>query len=391
MTEQRTPDGLQTRRADRSLPPRVRDDRPAGARSCRSPATRRTANSFRVITPDDIVVRDRRCMPARSISPTLPFAERRGSAASDAAAGAADLRPLGPARHRRQQDLGDVTLQAHLGAASPAEHAALYRQAVALIERLQRRGAELRIRAVPALPDRLRRREADVGARVLRQAFRRGVSRRRAEPGRASGAQHGVAGDRQRARGRPASAVSPRLSQPQPDAPRRAASTSSTSRTRAWGRTPTISCRCCATRTWTSPIAIVDELIAYFLALNGRGADGRRRVPPPLRPDGAAAEPQGARHVRLPDRHTPQSRVYPVHPADAALCAHQPREAIRGSRVCASCWRLTSRNCASAGSGFAVRGSRSAASGYRLASTSDTDSGAITCSKLRRMGSQRSS
>ena len=41
------------------------------------------------------------------------------------------------------QDLGDVTLQAHLGAASPSEHAALYRQAVALIELLQRRGAEL--------------------------------------------------------------------------------------------------------------------------------------------------------------------------------------------------------------------------------------------------------
>ena len=41
------------------------------------------------------------------------------------------------------QDLGDVTLQAHLGAASAAEHAALYRQAVALIELLQRRGAEL--------------------------------------------------------------------------------------------------------------------------------------------------------------------------------------------------------------------------------------------------------
>ena len=41
------------------------------------------------------------------------------------------------------QDLGDVTLQAHLGAASPAQHAALYRQAVSLVETLQRRGAEL--------------------------------------------------------------------------------------------------------------------------------------------------------------------------------------------------------------------------------------------------------
>jgi hypothetical protein len=40
-------------------------------------------------------------------------------------------------------DLGDVTLQAHLGAASPAEHAALYRQAVSFIETLQRRGREL--------------------------------------------------------------------------------------------------------------------------------------------------------------------------------------------------------------------------------------------------------
>ena len=41
------------------------------------------------------------------------------------------------------EDLGDVTLQAHLGAATPAEHAALYRQAVALVATLQRRGAEL--------------------------------------------------------------------------------------------------------------------------------------------------------------------------------------------------------------------------------------------------------
>jgi len=41
------------------------------------------------------------------------------------------------------QDLGDVTLQAHLGAATREEHAALYREAVGLIATLQRRGAEL--------------------------------------------------------------------------------------------------------------------------------------------------------------------------------------------------------------------------------------------------------
>jgi aminoglycoside/choline kinase family phosphotransferase len=41
------------------------------------------------------------------------------------------------------EDLGDVTLQAHLGATTPAEHAARYRQAVALVATLQRRGTEL--------------------------------------------------------------------------------------------------------------------------------------------------------------------------------------------------------------------------------------------------------
>ena len=41
------------------------------------------------------------------------------------------------------QDLGDVTLQAHLGAATPDEHAALYREAVSFVARLQQRGAEL--------------------------------------------------------------------------------------------------------------------------------------------------------------------------------------------------------------------------------------------------------
>jgi aminoglycoside/choline kinase family phosphotransferase len=41
------------------------------------------------------------------------------------------------------QDLGDVTLQAHVGAAPSTEHSALYRQAVAFIALMQRRGREL--------------------------------------------------------------------------------------------------------------------------------------------------------------------------------------------------------------------------------------------------------
>jgi N-acetylmuramate 1-kinase len=42
------------------------------------------------------------------------------------------------------EDLGDVTLQAHLGAATASEHAALYRQAVGFIARMQQRGEALR-------------------------------------------------------------------------------------------------------------------------------------------------------------------------------------------------------------------------------------------------------
>jgi aminoglycoside/choline kinase family phosphotransferase len=48
-----------------------------------------------------------------------------------------------------QEDLGDVTLQAHVGAAPTGEHVALYREAVAIVEVLQRRGAELASAAYP--------------------------------------------------------------------------------------------------------------------------------------------------------------------------------------------------------------------------------------------------
>jgi len=47
------------------------------------------------------------------------------------------------------EDLGDVTLQAHLGAATASEHAALYRQAVTFIARMQQRGEALKSDAYP--------------------------------------------------------------------------------------------------------------------------------------------------------------------------------------------------------------------------------------------------
>jgi aminoglycoside/choline kinase family phosphotransferase len=47
------------------------------------------------------------------------------------------------------EDLGDVTLQAHLGATTATEHAALYRQAVGFIALMQQRGEALRSDAYP--------------------------------------------------------------------------------------------------------------------------------------------------------------------------------------------------------------------------------------------------
>jgi aminoglycoside/choline kinase family phosphotransferase len=41
------------------------------------------------------------------------------------------------------QDLGDMTLQAHLGAAPVSEHTAMYREAIRLVAAIQRRGREL--------------------------------------------------------------------------------------------------------------------------------------------------------------------------------------------------------------------------------------------------------
>jgi N-acetylmuramate 1-kinase len=148
MTEQRTPEGLQTReRIDRYLRESGMIDRRARVVPLTGDASDR--KYFRVITPDtsSYVI----ALHAGSIDfATLPFANvadllRQVPLPVPQIFGHSD--PLGIVV---QQDLGDVTLQAHLGAASPAEHAALYRQAVALIDRLQRRGAELESQRYPA-------------------------------------------------------------------------------------------------------------------------------------------------------------------------------------------------------------------------------------------------
>ena len=83
------------------------------------------------------------------------------------------------------------------------------------------------------------------------------------------------------------------------------------------------------------PEQTVDELIAYFLALKRASAPTvtRPRFPPPLRRHGAAAQPEGARHLRLPDHRPPQPRVHPVHPAHAAVRPRQPAAQPRFERL----------------------------------------------------------
>ncbi len=69
------------------------------------------------------------------------------------------------------QDLGDVTLQAHLGGLSAADRASRYREAVALIARLQQRGAALASPEFPPYGIAFDAREADLGTRILRPHF----------------------------------------------------------------------------------------------------------------------------------------------------------------------------------------------------------------------------
>ena len=239
------------------------------------------------------------------------------------------------------EDLGDVTLQAHLGAATPTEHAALYREAVALIELLQRRGAELASGRLSPLPDRVRRREADLGARFLRQHFVEGYREPALSDARARGARRGVGGDRGRARRGAPRAVPSRLPQPQPDAAR--------------GRLYIIDFQDARHGPDTYDLVSLlrdsyvditdrelDDLIAYFLALKG-GADAAR-VPAAVRSDGAAAQSQGARHIRLPDDRPAPIPVYIQYMPRTLRYARTNLESIRASPACASCLPATSRS-----------------------------------------------
>ena len=234
------------------------------------------------------------------------------------------------------EDLGDVTLQAHLGAATPAEHAALYRQAVALIATLQRRGAEL------ASPDYLPYGiafdvekltwELDFFIKHFLEAYR--------------GVVHAAGRRATRCAREFAVLVETLAAEPRVLCHRDYHSRNLMLHD---GQLYIIDFQDARMGPDTYdlvsllrdsyvdlPEQTVDELIAYFLALKGPSGE-RARVPAAVRPDGAAAQPQGARHVRLPDDRAPQPGLHPVHPAHAALRPRQPRAAARSSAGCASC------------------------------------------------------
>jgi N-acetylmuramate 1-kinase len=139
--EHRTPDGVEIReRIDRYL-------KISGLTECRARVVPLTGDAsdrkyFRIIPTDGLSV-----VLALHAGPiqfsTLPFANvaelmQRIPLPVPAVLGHSD--ELGVIA---LQDLGDVTLQAHLGAATAQEHASLYRQAIGFLEQLQRRGAEL--------------------------------------------------------------------------------------------------------------------------------------------------------------------------------------------------------------------------------------------------------
>jgi aminoglycoside/choline kinase family phosphotransferase len=138
--EQRTAEGLDARqRIDQYL----RESRLAGARARVVPLTGDASDRkyFRIIPVDRAsIVLALHAGPI--VYADLPFAnvaelmQRIGLPVPSVVGHSDELGILA------LQDLGDVTLQAHLGAASATEHAALYRQAVTLIELLQRRGEE---------------------------------------------------------------------------------------------------------------------------------------------------------------------------------------------------------------------------------------------------------
>ena len=237
------------------------------------------------------------------------------------------------------EDLGDVTLQAHLGAASTTEHAALYREAVALVEQLQRRGTELAAdRYLPygiAFTSRSSR-----GSSTSSCASSSRGTGRRADGGRARSAVERMGGDCRGAGVRSPRAVPSRLSQPEPDAPCRTPVIIDFQDARMGPDTYDL-----VSLLRDSYVDLtdreLDELIAYFLALKGGGdpVDFRRRfdlmaLQRNLKALGTFGYQTIARGNTVYIQYIPRT-----------LATRAPTSnAIPASRACASCSPVISKN-----------------------------------------------
>ncbi len=218
------------------------------------------------------------------------------------------------------QDLGDVTLQAHLGSATMSEHTALYREAIRLVAAIQRRGRELASdQYVPysvAFDVAKLTWEFEFFLKHFVVAYR--------------GAEITPA-DREALAAEFASIVDELAGEERVLCHR-----DYHSRNLMWrdGRLFIIDFQDARMGPDTYDLVsllrdsyvdinedALEDYIAYFLAFRGGtpSSEEQAGVPPPVRPDGPAAEPQGPRHVRLPDGDAPEPGLHPVHAAHAAL------------------------------------------------------------------------
>ena len=248
------------------------------------------------------------------------------------------------------EDLGDVTLQAHLGAASPAEHKALYRQAVSLIETLQRRGAEMASADYPpygvAFDVAKLTWELDFFAKNFLEGYR-GITldaaTRKALAAEFSSIVEELAAEPRVLCHRDYHSRNLMLHQGSlyiidfQDARMGPDTYDLVSLLRdsyvdlagSRSRRPDRVLPGAAARTWR----------------RRRARGGRPGIPAAVRPDGRSAQPEGTGHLRLPDHLARQHGVHPVHPAHAQLRARQPR-ALRSLRSSPRTARRASRGTA---------------------------------------------
>ena len=336
-------EGLELRdRIDRYL--RAAASRRDAPESCRSPATPPTAGTSASSVPTA-----RRSVLALHAGPidfaTLPFANVAELLRADAAAGPRDPRPL-----RR----ATASWRCRISATSRCRRTSVRRRRPST-RPVSRGGRAHRAAAAARAPSWRPTATCPTGSRSTSRSSpgsstsSSSTSSRRyrgaaLSDARAGGARRGVGGDRRGARRRAARAVPSRLSQPQSDAARRHACTSSTSRTRAWDPTPTISCRCCAIRTSTSPTRARRSDRATSWRCKGRNPDGRefrRRFDlMALQRNLKALGTFGYQTItRAQSRSTSSTCREP--------CATRApiSRSTRASRGFASCWPRTSRSC----------------------------------------------